>query len=117
MSKKIRVSTVNMNSDVQVLFINASLITKALRAQMAASKIASSMEDNRNVRPVTRTRVDETGEPVLNEKGFAIEDPELDENGNQVWYYGAHRLDATDVENFYKNVAPFLKELVDAFEE
>ena len=117
MSKKIRVSTVNMNSDVQVLFINASLITKALRAQMAASKIASSMESNRNVYPVTRTRVDENGETVLNEKGFAIEDPELDENGNQVWYYGTHRLDNNDVENFYKNVAPFLKELVDAFEE
>lgn len=117
MSKKIRVSTVNMNSDVQVLFINASLITKALRAQMAASKIAVSMETNRDVYPITRKRLDENGEAVLNEKGFAIEDPELDENGNQVWYYGNHRLDNVDVENFYKNVAPFLKELVDAFEE
>ena len=117
MSKKIRVSTVNMNSDVQVLFINASLITKALRAQMAASKIVANMENNRNVYPVTHDRLDENGEPVFNEKGFAIEDPELDEKGNQLWYYGTHRLDANDVENFYKNVAPFLKELVDAFEE
>lgn len=117
MSKKIRVSTVNMNSDVQVLFINSSLITKALRAQMAASKIAESMEHNGDARPVTRTRVDENGEAVLNEQGFAIEDPELDEKGNQLWYYGDHCLDPNDVENFYKNIAPFLKELVDAFEE
>lgn len=115
--KKIQVSTVSMQSDVQVIFINASLITKALRAQMAASKIAEHMEHNGDARPITRTRLDENGEPVLNEKGFAIEDPELDEKGNQVWYYGSHRLDGVDVENFYKNVAPFLKELIDAFEE
>lgn len=115
--KKIQVSTVSMQSDVQVIFINASLIAKALRAQMAASKIAVNMETNRNVYPMTHTRVDENGEPVLNEQGFAIEDPELDEKGNQLWYYGSHRLDASDVENFYKNVAPFLEELVNAFEE
>ena len=115
--KKIQVSTVNMQSDVQVIFINASLIAKALRAQMAASKIAANMENNRNVYPLTHTRVDENGEAVLNEQGFAIEDPELDEKGNQLWYYGTHRLDPSDVENFYKNVAPFLKELVDAFDE
>lgn len=117
MKKKIQVSTVNMQSDVQVLFINASLITKALRAQMAASKIATRMEANRDVYPVTHTRLDENGEPALNEKGFAIEDPELDEKGNQLWYYGNHRLDPNEVEDFYKNVAPFLQELVDAFDE
>lgn len=115
--KKIQVSTVEQTASVEVIYVNATLIAKALRAQMAAEKIAANMEANRNVYPVTHTRVDENGEAVLNEKGFAIEDPELDEKGNQVWYYGNHRLDASDVENFYKNVAPFLKELVDAFEQ
>lgn len=117
MSKKIRVSTVNMNSDVQVLFVNANLITKALRAQMAASKIAKRMENNRDVYPVMEPEVDQEGNPILDEKGYAKEHPVLDEKGNQVWYYGYHRIDATDVEDFYKNVAPFLRELVDAFEE
>ena len=117
MSKKIRVSTVNMNSDVQVLFINANVITKALRAQMAASKIAKHMEDNRNVYPVMEDEVDQEGNPIVDEKGCVKEHPVLDEKGNQVWYYGMHRLDANGVEDFYKNVAPFLKELVDAFEE
>jgi len=117
MSKKIQVSTVNMTSDVQVLFVNANLITKGLRAQMAASKIAKHMEDNRNVYPVMETEVDQEGNPIVDERGYAKEHPMLDEKGNHVWYYGNHRLDATDVEDFYKNVAPFLKELVDAFEE
>jgi len=117
MSKKIRVSTVNMNSDVQVLFVNANLITKALRAQMAASKIAKCMENNGDVYPVMETEMDQDGNPIVDEKGCAKEHPVLDEKGNQVWYYGYHRLDDTNVEDFYKNVAPFLKELVDAFEE
>ena len=117
MSKKIRVSTVNMNSDVQVLFVNANLISKALRAQMAASKIAKRMEDVRDVYPVMEDEVDQEGNRVVDENGRAKEHPVLDENGNQVWYYGYHRIDAIDVEDFYKNVAPFLRELVDAFEE
>ena len=117
MSKKIKVSTVNMNSDVQVLFINASLITKALRAQMAASKIATRMENNRDVYPLMETETDQDGKPIVDENGYEKQRPVLDEKGNQVWYYGTHRLDAVDVENFYKNVAPFLKELVDAFDE
>lgn len=117
MSKKIRVSTVNMNSDVQVLFINASLITKALRAQMATEKIAKRMENNRDVYPVTEPDVDQDKNPITDENGCIKEHPVLDEKGNQVWYYGMHRLDANEVEDFYKNVAPFLKELVDAFEE
>lgn len=117
MSKKIKVSTVNMNSDVQVLFINASLITKALRAQMAASKIAMSMENNRDVYPMTEADVDDEGKQITDERGYIKEHPVLDEKGNQMWYYGTHRLDVADVEDFYKNVAPFLKELVDAFDE
>ena len=117
MSKKIQISTVELKSDVQVIFINANFITKALRAQMAASKIAKSMENNRDVYPVMEAEVDQEGNPIVDEKGYAKEHPVLDEKGNQVWYYGYHRLDAINVEDFYKNVAPFLKELVDAFEE
>lgn len=117
MSKKIQMSTVNMNSDVQVLFINAGLITKALRAQMAASKIAKSMENNRDVYPVTEMDVDEDGNTIADEKGCPKEHPVCDENGNQIWYYGSHRLDTNAVQDFYENVAPFLKELIDAFEE
>jgi len=117
MSKKIRVSTVNMNSDVQVLFINASLITKALRAQMAASSITERMVRNGNAQPVMEPELNENGEPKVDENGCMVEKPVLDEKGNQVWKYQYHRLDDEEVKNFYENVAPFLKELVDAFDE
>lgn len=115
--KKIQVSTVNMQSDVQVIFINASLIKKALRAQMAASNIAKRMENNRDVYPVMEPELDENGEPKVDEKGCAIEKPALDEKGNQVWNYEYHRLDNNEVEKFYNDITPFLKELVDAFDE
>ena len=115
--KKIQVSTVPMNADVQVVFVNASFITKALRAQIAASKIAERMVHNGSAQPVMETVIDENGEPKVDEKGCVIEKPVLDEKGNQVWKYQYHRLDDEEVENFYNNVAPFLKELVDAFEE
>ena len=117
MSKKIQMSTVNMNSDVQVLFINASLITKALRAQMAASKIARSMENNRNVYPVMETEVDDDGNAIVDENGYEKKHYVLDKYGNPTWYYGTHRLDDNSVKDFYENVAPFLEELVDPFEE
>lgn len=115
--KKIQVSTVNMQSDVQVIFINASLITKALRAQMTASKIAEHIERDHDAYPIMEPELNEIGEPRVDEKGCTIEKPVLDEKGNQAWCYNMHRLDANDVEAFHKNVAPFLKELIDAFDE
>lgn len=114
--KKIQLSTVSMNADVQVVFVNATLITKALRAQMAAEKIDERMVHTGDAQPVMEPVVDQEGNPIMNENGFPKEKPVLDEKGNQVWNYGYHRLDDKEVESFHKNVAPFLKELVDAFE-
>lgn len=114
--KKIHVSTVEQTASVEVIYVNATLIAKALRAQMAASKIADRMVRNGNVQPVMGPELNENGEPKVDENGCMVEKPVLDEKGNQVWRYQCHRLDDEEVENFYKNVAPFLKELVDAFE-
>lgn len=114
--KKIHVSTVEQTASVEVIYVNATLIAKALRAQMAASKIADRMVRNGNAQPVMGPELNENGEPKVDENGCMVEKPVLDEKGNQVWRYQCHRLDDEEVENFYKNVAPFLKELVDAFE-
>lgn len=116
--KKIQVSTVRQTADVEVVFVNANLIKKALHAQMAASKIAKRMEQSRDVYPLTETDVDQDGNPIVDEKtGKTKEHPVLDEKGNQLWHYDYHRLDDNEVEDFYKNVVPFLDELVNAFDE
>lgn len=114
--KKIHVSTVEQTASVEVIYVNATLIAKALRAQMAAEKIADRMVRNGDAQPVMGPELNENGEPKVDENGCMVEKPVLDEKGNQVWRYQCHRLDDEEVENFYKNVAPFLKELVDAFE-
>jgi len=114
MSKKIQVSTVKQTADVQVLFINASLITKALRASIAAKSILDKMcEFNSAISPVFKKN-DEGGE-LLDENGKPV--PELDENDKPMFNYSYFRMDAILVEQFHRHVAPFLKELVDAFDE
>lgn len=115
--KKIQVSTVKQTADIEVIYVNATLISKALRAQMAAQEIAKRMENNRSVRPVMEQEVDQEGNPITDKNGCLKEKPVLDEKGNQTWEYRSYCLGDGEVENFYKNVAPFLKELVDAFEE
>lgn len=115
--KKIKVSSVNMTSDVQVIFINASLITKAVRASIAAKRISDEMEMCSTVRNVTKDKIDEDGNLVKDENGSTIQEQVLDENNKPVREYSSHRLDGIDTEAFYEDIAPFIQELVDAFEE
>lgn len=114
MSKKIQVSTVKQTADVQVLFINASLITKALRASIASKSILGNMcKYNNAISPVIKTN--DVGNDVLDENGKPIQ--ELDENGKPMFSYRNFEMDAEYVEDFHTQIAPFLKELVDAFDE
>ena len=114
MSKKIQVSTVKQTADVQVLFINASLITKALRASIASKSILDKMREfNNAICPVIKK--DDEGGDILDENGKPVQ--ELDENGKPMFTYSYFRMDATFVEQFHEHVASFLKELVDAFDE
>lgn len=114
MSKKIQVSTVKQTADVQVLFINASLITKALRASIASKSILDKMcEYTSAINPVIKK--DDEGGDILDANGKPI--PELDENGKPMFVYSYFRMDATYVEQFHKYVAPFIEELINAFDE
>lgn len=119
MSKKIQVSTVKQTADVQVLFINASLITKALRADMASREILAELTDGYNtaIKACIQQVVDEDGNVVTDENGSPKTKPVLDENGNQVYDYSYMRMDAKYAKMFHTQIAPFLKELVDAFDE
>lgn len=114
MSKKIKVSTVKQTADVEVLFVNSNLISKAIRASIAAKGILDKMREyNSAIAPVIK-RDDEGGE-ALDENGKPI--PELDESGNPIFNYNYFKMDAALVEQFHKHVAPFIEELTTAFEE
>lgn len=107
--KKIQVSTVNMQSDVQVIFINAGLISKAIRAKVALDTMLAG----------TKSKVfetDEDGNPITDENGKEIQ--KRDENGNLVWAYNYYPLrnDET-VEKLHEIVKAFVDELTDAFDE
>lgn len=113
MSKKIKVSTVKQMADVEVLFINSNLISKAIRASIAAKSILDKMgEYGGSIHALVE--IDEEGNNATDENGKPI--LRLDEDGNQMFDYSLFRMDAAYVEQFHKYVAPFIQELVEAFE-
>ena len=94
--KKIQITTVKQTCDVQVIGINAYLIAKAIKAQIA---VENAVEEAKR----TKTK--------YNEETKQYEDV-LDKNGNKVIEYNSikGRIIA-------EKVLPFLNELVEAFEE
>ena len=118
MSKKIKVSTVNMNSDVQVLFINANLISKSIKSDIALNNLIETLKAQGCIVPRYEPELDENGEPKVDKDGCAIEHEVIDEKtGKQIIDYCSCRLNADDIAVLYETIAPFLKELVDAFDE
>ena len=114
MSKKIKVSTVKQMSEIEVLFINSNLISKTIRASIAAKAILDKMcEYNSSISQVTK--IDDEGGETLDENGKPI--PELDERGNPMFNYSYFKMDAVLVEQFHKHIASFIEELTTAFEE
>lgn len=112
--KKIQVSTVRQMTDVEVLFINSNLISKAIRASIAAKSILDKMcEYNSAINPVIKQ--DDEGTEVLDENGKPI--PELDEDGKPMFVYSYFKMDATYVEQFHKHIASFIEELTNAFDD
>lgn len=113
MSKKIQVSTVKQMADVEVVFVNSNLISKAIRASIAAKEIIESMKGRGCISTVIQH--DEEGAPIMDENGMTV--PQLDEKGNLIYDYNYFSMDNHLVEQFHTQIAPFIEELVDAFEE
>ena len=107
--KKIQVSTVRQTADVEVLFINASLIAKAINANNAIQDIIEKAKACGCIVPRYENVCDDEGE-VVDHK------PVLDDKGNQVIDYTSCHLESYEVVKVNTVVATFLKELVDAFE-
>ena len=107
-----------MNSDVQVLFVNAGLISKTIKAEIALGLLIDSLKAQGCIIPRYNPELDENGEPKVDKDGCVIEHEVIDEKtGKQIIDYCSCRLNADDIAVLYETVAPFLKELVDAFDE
>lgn len=115
--KKIKVSTVQQQADVQVIFVDASLISKALRAQIALERIIEMLKAEGCIIPRYDTITDDEGNPECDERGVVKATPSLDENGKQIIDYTGIKLSADELAVLNETVFPFLTELTNAFEE
>ena len=114
--KKIQIGTVRQTADVEVLFINASLIAKAIHANDAIQNIIEYAKAMGEIVPRYQPKHDENGDYVKNEYGNTVQEPVLDENGNHVTDYSTCTLDSSTLMRINTQVATFLKELVDGFD-
>lgn len=113
--KKIQVSTVRQLSDVEVIFINANLISKVIKADIAIDNVVVDAACSGAIKPQANVKLDEDGNKALDENGTPVMEPLLDENGMQIVYYDYLQLHPEQVKAIAEIVAPLLRELVDAF--
>ena len=106
--KKIQVSTVHQTADVEVIFVNGVLISKAIRAKMA---LENALEGTRQI----ILKCNEDGSPIVDENGRYTQ--EVDENGKPLWDYHCGRInDVKHLEALHETVKTFIDELTEAFE-
>lgn len=101
--KKIQVTTVPKQANVQVIELCASFIVKAVRAADFADELYKNMLN----RCPTTYKTDENGETVTDSEGRPI----IEEYR---WKDSCIRLDGHDAEQLVNNVIPFLVELRNA---
>ena len=98
--KKIQVTTVTKNANVQVIELNAYIISKVIRAQIQLENLL-------------RNTISAKQEyKVVDEEGHKQWVDVLDENGNTIPQYSS-----VDSEMLHNNIMPLINELVSAFEE
>lgn len=106
--KKIQVSTVQKNADVEVIFVNANLISKAIRAQVALDKALA------NTR-TPKIMCDDEGKPMLDTEGKEVY--VTDANGNIVYDYSYRGIrEEADIASLHDVVKKFIDELTSAFD-
>lgn len=114
--KKIQVSTVRQTADVEVLFVNANLISKVIRASIAIENIIELAKARGCIVPRYYQEEDENGNPITDDKGIIKTTPVLDENNKQIIDYQRADVSKEDLQALNEQVMPFLKELTEAFE-
>lgn len=106
--KQIQVSTVRQTADVEVVFVNANLISKVIKAQSALDRM---LEGTRT--PMVKQ--DDNEKPLLDEKGKPVF--ETDENGNILYSYNYRGIrEEKDIADLHEKVKSLIDELVNAFD-
>ena len=106
--KKIQVSTVQQTANVEVIYVNANLISKAIRAKL---KLDAMLEGTKSKVFMT----DDEGNIVMDENGKEVQ--KKDENGNLIWSYNYLPMRKDEVvKDLHEIVKSFIDELTDAFE-
>lgn len=108
--KKVQVSTVRQTADVEVIYVSANLISKTIKADNVLTKLLAEALQYGNIEEQYET--DEDGNPV-----FADGKPvKKITNGKVEVAYRSMQLDPLELQELAEVVAPFLTELVEAFE-
>lgn len=107
--KKIQISTVQQTTDVEVIFVNSTLISKAIRAQIA---LDAALKNTRT----PKVLCDDNGEPMLDANGKEIY--KKDENGNIEYDYSYKGIrEEENIAALHDVVKTFVDELANAFGE
>lgn len=107
--KKIQVSTVKQTADVEVIYVNANLISKAIKSSIAIKDVDKCIEER---------SLAEVEEAVLDDKGCPVVDKLTGEvKIRMVTRYGSAEIPSTQLKAIHEVVVPFLEELTKAFEE
>lgn len=109
--KKVQVSTVRQTADVEVIYVNANLISKTIKADNVLTKLLTEAHEHGAINE--EYKVDEDGNPLYDDDGKMIPDIV---DGKQVVNYYSLRLSSSDLQELAEVVAPFLTELVEAFD-
>lgn len=109
--KKVQVSTVRQTADVEVIYVNANLISKTIKADNVLTKLLAEAHEYGAINE--EYKVDEDGNLLHDEEGKLL--PNI-VDGKQVVIFNDFHLDASDLQELAEVVAPFLTELVEAFE-
>lgn len=104
--KKIQISTVRQEANVEVIYVNAALISKVVKAHVAATNIIEEAKENGVIVEPTV--------PVVDANGNTVDERVTDKNGKPITEYRG--ADATLIA-LNETIAPLLSELVNAFEE
>lgn len=104
--KKIQISTVRQEANVEVIYVNAALISKVVKAHVAANNVIANAKERGIIVEPTVMSIDGNGDEVMKRA--------TDEKGNLITEYcGA----SDELIALNETIAPLLSELVNAFEE